>query len=85
MNTIGKEMKTAKANISDQMEGVVQSVDEEKARLAQIARIVSDRMDELDAMYEDMQDRVFEIDKNRKNNLVFYGVKPHTIAGYQSR
>lgn len=25
--------------------------------------------------YDDMQDRVFEIDKNRKNNLVFYGVK----------
>ncbi|XP_023346549.1 uncharacterized protein LOC111715457 [Eurytemora carolleeae] len=32
-------------------------------------------MDELDHMYDDMQDRLFEIDKNRKNNLVFYGVK----------
>ena len=36
---------------------------------------VSERMDELDGMYDDIQDRVFEIDKNRRNNLVFYGVK----------
>ena len=32
-------------------------------------------MNELDGMYDDMQDRVFEIDRNRKNNLVFYGVR----------
>eukprot|EP00095_Tigriopus_kingsejongensis_P012352 snap_masked-scaffold198_size266703-processed-gene-1.7 protein:Tk12352 transcript:snap_masked-scaffold198_size266703-processed-gene-1.7-mRNA-1 annotation:"hypothetical protein DAPPUDRAFT_215456" len=36
---------------------------------------LEERMDELDGMYDDIQDRVFEIDKNRKNNLVFYGVK----------
>ena len=36
---------------------------------------VGERMDELDGMYDDMQDRVFEIDRNRKNNLVFYGVR----------
>ncbi len=32
-------------------------------------------MSELDGMYDDMQERVFEIDRNRKNNLVFYGVR----------
>ena len=36
---------------------------------------LSERMDELDGMYDDIQDRVFEIDKTRRNNLVFYGVK----------
>ncbi len=32
-------------------------------------------MDELDWMHDDMQDRVFEIDRARRNNLVFYGVR----------
>ena len=47
----------------------------ERQHLNVIAQEVGERMDELDAMYDDMQDRVFEIDKSRKNNLVFYGVK----------
>ena len=47
----------------------------ERQHLNAVAQEVCDRMDELDGMYDDMQDRVFEIDKNRKNNLVFYGVK----------
>ena len=32
------------------------------------------RMDELDGMYDDMQERLYEVDKSRKNNLVFYGI-----------
>ena len=47
----------------------------ERNHLNAVAQEVCERMDELDGMYDDMQDRVFEIDKNRKNNLVFYGVK----------
>ena len=31
-------------------------------------------MDELDGMYDDMQERLYEVDKSRKNNLVFYGI-----------
>ena len=42
---------------------------------------IGDRMDELDGMYDDMQDRVFEIDRNRKNNLVFYGVRADSGDG----
>ena len=42
---------------------------------------ICERMDELDGMYDDIQDRVFEIDKARKNNLVFYGVKGDEIDG----
>ena len=34
----------------------------------------SARMDELDGMYDDMQERLYEVDKSRKNNLVFYGI-----------
>ena len=54
-------------------------------RMSEATRVIGDRMSDLEAMYDDMQDRVFEIDKNRKNNLVFYGIKPHTIGGYQAR
>ena len=46
---------------------------------------VGERMDELDGMYDDMQDRVFEIDRNRKNNLVFYGVRADSDIEDQGR
>ena len=36
---------------------------------------VSLRLDELDGMYDDMQERLYEVDKSRKNNLMFYAVK----------
>ena len=84
LGLVNKEMKCQRDVIVGQLDEVAQEADEEKSRLTQIARLVSDRMDELDAMYEDMQDRVFEIDKNRKNNLVFYGVKPHLVVGNQT-
>ena len=35
---------------------------------------LSFRLDEMDGMYDDMQERLYEVDKSRKNNLVFYGV-----------
>ena len=40
----------------------------ERNHLNAVAQEVCERMDELDGMYDDMQDRVYEIDKNRKNN-----------------
>ena len=47
----------------------------ERQHLNAVAQEVCERMDELDGMYDDMQDRGFEIDKNRKNNLVVYAFK----------
>ena len=38
---------------------------------------VSLRLDELDGMYDDMQERLYEVDKSRKNNLLFYGIPQH--------
>ena len=49
------------------LEGVISS---ETSRLGKMVINSVERMDEIDHMYDDMQDRVFEIDKNRKNNLV---------------
>ena len=54
------------------MEGLISG---ESGRLTKVVQNCNERMEEIDHMYDDMQDRVFEIDKNRKNNLVFYGVK----------
>nr|XP_040575713.1 uncharacterized protein LOC121124618 [Lepeophtheirus salmonis] len=48
-------------------------------KTSRISQNLCDRMDEIDAMHDDMQDRVFEIDKNRKNNLVFYGLKGEEV------
>ena len=49
------------------LEGVISC---ETGRLGKMVINRVERMDEIDHMYDDMQDRVFEIDKNRKNNLV---------------
>ena len=40
---------------------------------------VSLRLDELDGMYDDMQERLYEVDKSRKNNLLFYGIPQHNL------
>ena len=40
---------------------------------------VSLRLDELDGMYDDMQERLYEVDKSRKNNLMFYGIPQHNL------
>ena len=53
----------------------------EEGKVRKLVSGVGDRMDELDGMYDDMQDRVFEIDRNRKNNLVFYGVRAASDNG----
>ena len=47
----------------------------EDGKVRKLVSNIGERMNELDGMYDDMQDRVFEIDRNRKNNLVFYGVR----------
>ena len=71
-------LKTRVSNEQNQvvsyLEGLITS---ESGRMTKTVQNCSERMQEIDHMYDDMQDRVFEIDKNRKNNLVFYGVKGH--------
>ena len=42
------------------------------------------RLDELDGMYDDMQERLYEVDKSRKNNLVFYGVPQNSLDSEDS-
>ena len=69
-------LKTRVSNEQNQvvsyLEGLISS---ESGRLSGVVKTCSEKMIEIDHMYDDMQDRVFELDKNRKNNLVFYGVK----------
>ena len=68
-------LKTRVANEQNQvvsyLEGLISS---ESGRVTKIVENCGARMEEIDHMYDDMQDRVFELDKNRKNNL---GMKPH--------
>ena len=63
-------LKTRTSNEQNQvvsyLEGVISN---ETGRLSKMVINSVERMDEIDHMYDDMQDRVFEIDKNRKNNL----------------
>lgn len=71
-----REMREEQSIFHDQMvQFIKRNTDENVGGTKKIFRNLEERMDALDWMYEDIQDRVFEIDKNRKNNLVFYGVK----------
>ena len=36
---------------------------------------IKNQMNELVCVYDDLQDRLYEIDRSWQNNLVFYGVK----------
>ena len=44
-------------------------------RVNQIVSTLSQRLDELDDIYTDMHERLYEVDKTRKNNLVVYGLQ----------
>ena len=57
----------------------------EDGKVRKLVSNIGERMNELDGMYDDMQDRVFEIDRNRKNNLVFYGVKADSSDGSEDQ
>ena len=41
-------------------------------------------MNELVCVYDDLQDRLYEIDRSWQNNLVFYGVKPDPGGVHES-
>ena len=64
---VGFSLNFLRLKVVSYLEGVISS---ETGRLGKMVINSVERMDEIDHMYDDMQDRVFEIDKNRKNNLV---------------
>ena len=41
-------------------------------------------MNELVCVYDDLQDRLYEIDRSWQNNLVFHGIKPDAGGVYES-
>ena len=67
MIRVGFSLNFLRLKVVSYLEGVISS---ETGRLGKMVINSVERMDEIDHMYDDMQDRVFEIDKNRKNNLV---------------
>ena len=79
MDEVKTDIDLLKTRISNEQNQVVSYLEglisSESGRLTKVVTNCNERMEEIDHMYDDMQDRVFEIDKNRKNNLVFYGVK----------
>ena len=81
MDEIKTDIDLLKNRVSHEQNQVVSYLEglitNESGRMTQMVHNCSERMKEIDHMYDDMQDRVFELDKNRKNNLVFYGVKGH--------
>ena len=42
-------------------------------------------MDAITGVYEDINEKMFEIDKTRKNNLLFYGIKPDFLPEIQTQ
>ena len=45
---------------------------------------IKNQMNELVCVYDDLQDRLYEIDRSWQNNLVFYGVKPDPGGVHES-
>ncbi len=74
-----REQEALRARLeSDARRAREELVAAQAAELRRVSRALSsawERMDELDSMHDDMQDRVREIDRARRNNLVFYGVR----------
>ena len=42
------------------------------------------KMDAITGVYDDLHEKMHEIDKTRKNNLLFYGIKPDFLPEIQS-
>ena len=43
------------------------------------------KVDAITGVYEDINEKMFEIDKTRKNNLLFYGIKPDFLPEIQTQ
>jgi len=92
----GQAINAAKNELEECSRRCQRAVREEVERNESVASELRARMDGLDAMHDDMQvnlafltivtnafykDRVYEIDKNRRNNLLFYGLKSKETEG----
>ena len=45
---------------------------------------IKNQMNELVCVYDDLQDRLYEIDRSWQNNLVFHGIKPDPGGVHES-
>ncbi|CAB4070431.1 unnamed protein product [Lepeophtheirus salmonis] len=83
---VKESMDNLKLNLTDSKEMThrnIQMLSEEtntsildlNNKTSRISQNLCDRMDEIDAMHDDMQDRVFEIDKNRKKQSCILRIK----------
>ena len=43
------------------------------------------KMDAITSVYDDLHEKMHEIDKTRKNNLLFYGIKPDFLPEIQNQ
>ncbi len=46
---------------------------------------VTAKIDAITGVYDDLHEKMHEIDKTRKNNLLFYGIKPDFLPEIQSQ
>ena len=46
---------------------------------------LTNKVDAITGVYEDINEKMFEIDKTRKNNLLFYGIKPDFLPEIQTQ
>ena len=43
------------------------------------------KMEAITGVYDDLHEKMHELDKTRKNNLLFYGIKPDFLPEIQSQ
>jgi hypothetical protein len=67
------------ARSMDDRRHVSHELHNQSERVVQALERLSARLDDLDGMYDDMQERLYEVDKTRKNNLVFYGIPQQQV------
>ena len=46
---------------------------------------LTQKVDAITGVYEDINEKMFEIDKTRKNNLLFYGIRPDFLPEIQTQ
>jgi len=83
------EIKTSdiKDNSATENIKLKEKVSAYEERIQDLEEIVGDmkgEMLELMFVYQDIQDKLFDIDRSWQNTLVFYGVKQESTCGYES-
>lgn len=75
--------KTVKSHRSeiDNLKNLVKNLDGVEEKLLGITT----KMDAITGVYDDLHEKMHEIDKTRKNNLLFYGIKPDFLPEIQTQ